>query len=341
MTTQLWGLHNNRPELDIVPNGFVSIGWAAVGDLSRVPGDRESFKEALKAAYPDYKERAIPVAAGVLYRFVHAMSLGDLIVYPHRPDSTISIGRVTGAYRWDAGGGEHPHRRDVRWLVTEIPRQEFSQAALYEIGSAVTLFGVRRYAREFLARIPDVSAVSTGVDRGAADEAEVAEDAPNAERIEDWTRDYIIQALLNGLSGQEFEHFTADLLRAMGYQARVTQTSGDGGIDVIAYKDSLGLEPPIIKVQCKRTLGTQGSQTVQQLTGALAPGGGELGLFVTLGAFSADAKHIERTRQDIRLIGGKELIELIFANYVRLSQKWQRLLPMRQVYVVDSDPETE
>jgi restriction system protein len=127
----------------------------------------------------------------------------------------------------------------------------------------------------------------------------------------------------------------------MGYQARVTQTSGDGGIDVIAYKDSLGLEPPIIKVQCKRTLGTQGSQTVQQLTGALAPGGGELGLFVTLGAFSADAKHIERTRQDIRLIGGKELIELIFANYVRLSQKWQRLLPMRQVYVVDSDPETE
>ena len=65
-----------------------------------------------------------------------------------------------------------------------------------------------------------------------------------------------------------------------------------------------------------------------------------LGLFITLGTFSADAKRIERTRQDIRPIGGKELIDLIIANSVGLSQKWQRPLPMRQTYSVDADPET-
>jgi restriction system protein len=340
MTSRLWGLHNNRPELDIVPRGFVSIGWEALGDLSQVSGDREAFKKAFRRAYPDYKEQAVPVAAGVLYRFVHAMQLGDLVVYPHRPDSTVAIGRVASDYRWDQHGDEHPHRRDVQWLATEIPRQEFSQAALYEIGSAVTLFQVRRYAHEFLKRISDGAKTPAIVNLEPVDEADVAEDAPNAERIEDWTRDYIIKALLSEMSGQEFEHFTADLLRAMGYQARVTQVSGDGGVDVVAYRDSLGLEPPIIKVQCKRTLVTQGSQTVQQLTGALAPGGGELGLFVTLGSFSADAKHIERTRQDVRLLGGKELIDLIFDNYATLPQKWQRILPMRQVYVIDRDPET-
>lgn len=335
----LWGLHNNRPELDIVAKGFVSVGWAAIGNLSALAGEREAFKDAFRIAFPDCRERAIPVAAGVLYRFVHVIQPGDLVIYPHKPDSTVSIGRVTGGYRWDPQGGEHPHRRDVQWLARDVPRQEFSQAALYEIGSAVTLFGVRRYAHEFLARVPDAPKVPTIVPNEPVDEAEVAEDDPNAERIEDWTRDYIIHALLNELSGHDFEHFTADLLRAMGYEARVTQASGDGGIDVVAYKDHLGLEPPIIKVQCKRTLGTQGSQTVQQLTGALAPGGSELGLFVTLGTFSAEAKHIERTRQDVRLLGGPELIDLIFANYERLPQKWQRLLPMRQVYVIDRDPE--
>jgi restriction system protein len=129
------------------------------------------------------------------------------------------------------------------------------------------------------------------------------------------------------------------MLQAMGYKTRVTTASGDGGIDVVAHKDPLGLESPIIKVQCKRTLATEGGPNVQQLTGALAPGGNELGLFVTLGAFSANARHIERTRQDLRLLSGPDLVELIFTHYERVSPRWQRLVPMRRVYVIDHDPE--
>ena len=108
---------------------------------------------------------------------------------------------------------------------------------------------------------------------------------------------------------------------------------------MVARRDPLGLEPPIVKVQCKRTLATQGGPQVQQLTGALAPGGNELGLFVTLGAFSSDARHIERTRQDLRLLAGPDLFELILTDYEQLSPAWQRLLPMRRVYVIDHDPE--
>src|SRR3954471_20826207 len=57
------------------------------------------------------------------------------------------------------------------------------------------------------------------------------------------------------LEGARFEHFVAHLLEAMDYRTQVTPASGDGGFDIIAHRDPLGLEPPIIKVQCKRTLG--------------------------------------------------------------------------------------
>lgn len=336
---RLWGVHNDHPELELVEKGFVAVGWDDVGDLSQLDGTRDAFKAALRSAYADYKEGAVPVAAGVLFRFVHEMQLGDLVIYPHKPDSTLAFGRVTGGYRYAGDAEMHRNRREVQWLDHGVPRQVFSQPALYEIGSAVTLFTVKRHANEFLEYLDLAEPGQPTPPQAPSDETEAAEDEPNAARIEEWTRDYIIQALMGQLSGYDFEEFVAELLRAMGYEARVTRASGDGGIDVIAHRDPLGLEPPIIKVQCKRTLATQGGPQVQQLTGALAPGGNELGLFVTLGPFSNDARHIERTRQDLRLLSGPDLVDLIFEHYDRVSPSWQRLLPMRPVYVIERDPE--
>jgi predicted Mrr-cat superfamily restriction endonuclease len=80
----------------------------------------------------------------------------------------------------------------------------------------------------------------------------------------------------------------------MGYHARVTQASADGGIDVIAHRDGLGFEPPIIKVQCKQTLSTNGRPDVQKLYGAIEKE--EKGLFVTLGSFSTHV-HLSRANR--------------------------------------------
>jgi len=103
----------------------------------------------------------------------------------------------------------------------------------------------------------------------------------------------------------------------------------------VAHRDQLGLEPPIIKVQCKRTTATIGAPDVQKLAGSLAHGGSEVGLFVTLGAYSTDAQHIERTRQDLRLINGKHLVELVLEHYEDLAPEWKQLLPIRRVYAVE------
>jgi restriction system protein len=145
----LWGIHNDRPELGLHAGGFVSVGWDRLGDLRAVGADRDSLKSALAAAYPDAKPRAIPVWAGTLARFAAEIEPGDLVVHPHRPDRTLSFARVTGAYRYEADAPTHRHRRDVDWLLTGVPRSEFPQPALYELGASITVFRVRSHADEF------------------------------------------------------------------------------------------------------------------------------------------------------------------------------------------------
>ena len=73
------------------------------------------------------------------------------------------------------------------------------------------------------------------------------------------------------------------------------------------------------------------------INSATPHGGSELGSFVTLGTYSTDALHLERTRQDLRLIKGTQLVDLVFEHYDNLDPEWKRLLPLRSVYAVDRD----
>jgi len=226
-------------------------------------------------------------------------------------------------------------------VKTGVPRSLFPQAALFEIGSAITLFQVRRHTHVF-GQYFDATSDDTFAQEVAAQHSEPetaatwAAEEPDADRIDQATRDFIEKALLTELSTEEFEYFTADLLRAMGYQARVTQFSGDGGVDVIAHKDPLGLEPPLIKVQCKQTRGTNGGPDVQRLIGTLTSG--ELGLFVTTGTFSRDALDLERSRQNLRLLSRTDIVDLTLRHYAALDAQWQARMPLRKVWVVDRPP---
>jgi restriction system protein len=100
------------------------------------------------------------------------------------------------------------------------------------------------------------------------------------------------------------------------------------------------LNRPSFKVQCKRTISAIGQPDVEKLTGTLAPGGSELGLFVTLGGYTPEAKNFGRNRQDVRLVSGTELVDLVFEHYDEFDPEWKRLLPLRRVYVVDREPQS-
>ncbi len=336
--TVVWGIHNDALTTELIDGSFVSIGWDRIGDLAAIGPDREALKAAQKEAYPESKPGAIPVQAGTLFRFAFEMAIGDVVVAPYRPDSTINIGLIAGPYQHLANVVVHPHRRAVQWKKLGLPRSVFTQPALWEIGSAITLFSVRKHAAEFLAVLNAPSdsdeAVSTAVEEAQIEAPEEAADEPRASRVDRFTRDFVLEQLkFPNVSHRGFEEFTADLLKALGYQARVTQYSQDGGIDVIAHRDPLGVEPPLIKVQCKHHTATVSGPEVQQLVGALAPG--ELGVFVTLGVYSKDAQSIERQKRGVRLLNGEAIIELVLAGYDKLDERWQSLIPLTPLLVVN------
>lgn len=339
----MWGIHNDALGSELVEQGFISVGWEEMADLKTIGDDMGRMKSAVQSAYPSAKPGAIPVWAGVLRRFAFEMAEGDLIVAPYKADSTLNFGVVAGPYEHHQDERRHPHRRRVTWLKIGVARSLFPQAALYEIGSAVTLFQVRRHDsvfRSYLDAATDETFEAAHRNLPVATSDVVTQqsvaDEPNAERIDQHTRDFIARVLLTDLADREFEEFTADLLRAMGYQARVTPYSQDGGIDVIAHTDPLGIKPPIIKVQCKHTTGTRGRPDVQQLIGTLSQN--EAGLYVTLGAFSADAIALERERQNLRLFSGADVTSLTLEHYDALPSRWRGRMPLRRVLVVDRDP---
>jgi len=340
----MWGIHNDALGAELVEKGFVSIGWEEIPDLRTIGDDRERLKDLVRRTYPNIKPGAVPVWAGVLYRFAFEMHQDDLVVAPYKPDSTLNFGVIDGPYEYDVNVARHPHRHKVRWLKTGVARGLFPQEALYEIGSAVTLFQVRNHDgvfRQFLESSSEETfeRSSTPAVTKSDDSTATVDEVPNADRIEQHTRDFIVRVLRQELSDEEFEHFIADLLRSMGYQARVTPFSADGGVDVLAHKDPLGLEPPLIKVQCKHTTSSRGRPDVQQLIGTLSTG--EVGLFVTLGSFSKDAVDLERERQTLRLFGGADITRLTLEHYDRLPSRWRELLPLRPVLVVDRPPESQ
>jgi len=310
---------------------FVAIGWRKCGDLGQLPPDREAFKKKIAEAHPEYKPGAIPSSAGQMFRFVHELQPQDLVIYPSKLDRMVHIGRITGPYKYDPKLDSHyPNLRSVEWLKA-FPRTRFSQGALYEIGSALTLFQVKNYADEFFSalegkKLPEVD----------DDDATVG---LVAEEIEQTTRDFILKQLSKELKGHPLEEFIAHLLQKMGYRTRLAPEGPDGGVDVLAHKDELGFEPPIIKVQVKSKEGNVGDPDTSALYGKVAAG--EFGLLVTLGSFTKQARSFAQGKSNLRLVDGDELVNLVLRHYETLDSKYKGLLPLKRVYIPEALEETE
>jgi restriction system protein len=329
----IWGIHMgkhvaHRP----VEEGFIAIGWQEFGDPQGLPDTSEAFKQRVRDCYPGIGAGKIPVWAGQLRRFVYSMKVGDLIVYPSKHDRLVNVGRIASNSRYVADSGDgYPNRREVDWLA-HVPRDQLRQSALYEIGSALTLFQVKTHSADFSALASGKMPTGTIVSDETTVDDESATDQVT-QQAEEGAADFIIRRLNAGLSGAAFEEFVAHLLECMGYNTRFTPVTGDGGVDIIAHKDPLGLQPPIVKVQCKRTSGTSAEADINQLLGTL--GDGEYGLFVTLGSFTRNARVTERGRPKLRLIDGDELVRLVFEHYPKFNSRFRALLPLKQVYLPD------
>jgi len=200
---KVWGIHTQNDSL-FLNKDLIAIGWRDFGDLTKVDASRNAFKAHYIEAYPDAKKGQIANGAGMLYRFLHEVQIGDYVVFPSKTDRKINIGTVEGDYYFEDNDGEYVQRRKVKWLK-HIPRLSFSQGALYEVGSAMSFFSVKNYADEFLSAL-DKDFKKSVTSEDAEDESVGA----TAEDIVESTKDFILKELSRQLKGYDLEAFVGD-----------------------------------------------------------------------------------------------------------------------------------
>jgi restriction system protein len=119
---------------------------------------------------------------------------------------------------------------------------------------------------------------------------------------------------IRDLSGVEFESLISGLLTRMGFQAEMTRTTGDGGIDIIAM-----LDKPIVGgrylFQCKRFAPENlvGAPTVRDFYGAVTADRAVKGVFITTSSYTAQAREFAE-KAGVDLIDLTQL-EKLFLEY--------------------------
>lgn len=142
-----------------------------------------------------------------------------------------------------------------------------------------------------------------------------------------------IDEFLGKMNPYEFQDLIADLLEAMEYHVIWVSPPGkDGGTDILAYTDPLGIQGPRIKVQVKRQQNTVSEPELKSFVANIGPH--DSGIYFCTGGFSLDAHKYARQQENkrIMLVDSKTLVKLWINNMRKLSdQAWQRL-PLTPIY---------
>ena len=213
------------------------------------------------------------------------------------------------------------------WIMTPEGEEVFKKGSLHLFESASA--GYKKWAA---LNLKDKQPEAEEIENGATSQT------VNLELIEKQAADGVID-FLNKKNPYEFQELVAALLRAMGYHTDfISERGKDGGIDIIAYQDELGIKTPRIKVQVKHyPTNPIAVDPIRSLKGLLNPGE-EVGLFVTSGTFSSESRRFAREATiHIKLIDGEDLVELWQKNYDKLTDEEKNMLPLRAVYFLGTN----
>jgi hypothetical protein len=90
--------------------GVAVVGWSELGPLTPAMS-REDIKAMINTTYGEQSASSLGSQASSPYRFIHEVSIGDLVVLPLRTHPQhVAIGRITGPY---------VHRPDERFLALD------------------------------------------------------------------------------------------------------------------------------------------------------------------------------------------------------------------------------
>lgn len=308
--------------------GYIAIYWnldgVAISGL-----DKEQIKDLYHACFPSVSQRVVAANAGMIDRFANKMGIGSIVVMYDPSTRLYHLGRITGDCVYFAPNNDDDdngsYRRTVDWEHV-APRDNLSSHAKHSLGSISTLFSV---SDDTLAELESASeGVSFSVDRNEDDldesiaESREATAEDGIERI----KDRILE-----LEWDDMELLVAGVIRSMGYKTSMTRKGGDGGRDIIASPDGLGLESPRIVVEVKHRKGAIGAPLLRSFIGGLR--NTDSGLYISTGGFTKEALYeADRAIMPIKLLDLDQFVHLLVDNYHNADSETRAILPLVQIY---------
>lgn len=251
---------------DWLEHGVIGIGWDFDGaDIAAM--NREQIRAAYGLSHPGDSKGKVAAGVGQVYRFAHDMTTDSTVVM-YDPESRLyHLGVITGPCVAVCDMDGVTYTRDVTWGET-APRDVLSPSSKNSLGGIQTIFAV---SDEVMADLTNAARDKSVV--ASNDPAIDDNDATNDEETLAATYDNGIELIkdrVNQLDWEDMERLVAGLLKAMGYCARVMPKGPDGGRDVVASPDALGLESPRIVAEVKHRKGAMGAQRFAHLSVAFA-----------------------------------------------------------------------
>ena len=173
-----------------------------------------------------------------------------------------------------------------------------------------------------------------------ADQDEAALDVATSAADQEARNKELIAKRIAGIGPYETQDLAAGILQALGYATEVAPPGADGGLDIVACKDALFLQPPIVKAQVKARPGTKtGPDEIRQLNGLLERPN-DRGIFISTGGFTGPAS-TEAAQMQIQLWDLPRLTDLFLENYAALPEEVADLISLRQIWVLDQETDAE
>lgn len=323
MAQKAFILRMNISGKDRVPDGLaedrIMIGWSEAKGLIDA-ADQQTIRRAVQEVYhaKDDRRRAARRAgraAGSLWRFLHGMSEGDLVVVPHRAE--FYVAEVAGPACFDADRIAHDtaHFREVRWLNAKksFPRGVARSNLRHRMGAGCR--GTCGDATYVLSQIQEV----------IRDASERTVAVPH-ERLglfrEDLVQklaDQALTELLDGKMGErDFEHFLQRLFEHLKGTAHIVPRRVDEGADLI-------VEMPLGRSFLSQRIAIQAKyyrpphqivkiDAVRQLLAGLEAEDADFGLVITTSDFAEEAKEFvdsDKCDKRVELINGEYLARIL------------------------------
>ena len=215
------------------------------------------------------------------------------------------------------------------WTLTDEGKQ-----ALEKFADPEALFreSIRLYA-VWKAQQPDEPTTDEGTD-----EAETTVlNATSLEEAEESARADLLTYMAD-TPPYRFQDLVGKLLEAMGYNVVWIAPKGpDGGLDLLAQSDPLGVTGPRIKGQVKRRPDNKvGPEELRSFLSLIEAN--DVGVFISLGGFTRDAeRHARVSSRRVTLIDGEGLLDLWVEHYASLDEDGRQLLPVKPAYFLDRD----